>query len=163
MNNSICPICGQAGLPDYKTRHTTCPQCNSDLKAYLLLNSIQKKTRSKSNIVLLSILGMCIIISVFYIFYNIHTQNKVLENYGLKFKTLEDSLCNYRNGKSTIKNLNNELIYKYKIRKGDCPWKIAVIFYGNGQKYKLIEQENNLQKPYKLKIGQQIKIKLNQE
>lgn len=163
MKNSICPICGQAGLADYKTQLTTCPQCNSDLKAYLLLNSIQKKPRSKSNIVLLSILGICIIIPVFYIFYNINTQNKVMENYGLKFKTLEDSLSNYRTGKSTFENLNNELIFKYKIRKGDCLWKIAVVFYGNGQKYKLIEQENNLQKPYKLKIGQQIKIKLNQE
>jgi hypothetical protein len=35
-----CPICNKAGLPNYTKSEVVCPQCNSDLKAFLLLDSI---------------------------------------------------------------------------------------------------------------------------
>jgi len=163
MNDSICPICGQVGLPDYKIQRITCPQCNSDLIAYFLLNSVQKrKNRNKFNVALLSFFGISIFLFMIFIFYNIRTHNQVLLNYGKQINTLEDSLSNYRNQKSIVSNnLKNEQIFTYRVRKGDSPWKIAVIFYGNGLKFKLVEQENNLIEPYKLKAGQLIKIKSN--
>jgi hypothetical protein len=42
-----CPVCNKAGLPDYRATQTICPQCNSDLKPFLLIHSISKKTTSK--------------------------------------------------------------------------------------------------------------------
>lgn len=51
-----CPICNKAGLPDYTKNAVICPQCNSDLKAFSLLNSISKPQKSK--------IGMFVIMSI---------------------------------------------------------------------------------------------------
>ncbi|MDR2086729.1 MAG: hypothetical protein LBP72_06090 [Dysgonamonadaceae bacterium] len=54
-----CPICNQAGLPDYKIQPIQCPQCNTDLKPYWLLNSIAKRQkRNKINKLIIAVLAI---------------------------------------------------------------------------------------------------------
>ena len=35
-----CPVCDKAGLPNYKVSSTTCPQCNSNLEAFMLTHQL---------------------------------------------------------------------------------------------------------------------------
>jgi nucleoid-associated protein YgaU len=45
-----CPICNKPGLPDFTSKPVICPQCNSDLKGFALLEqtiSIHNKTVKK--------------------------------------------------------------------------------------------------------------------
>lgn len=60
-----------------------------------------------------------------------------------------------------VENLDVSL--KYKVKKGDYPYKIAEFFYNDGSKYKQIEADNNLKQPYTLQVGQILIIKLSQE
>ena len=32
-----CPVCGKAGIPDYKKEDVTCPACNTDLSIYRII------------------------------------------------------------------------------------------------------------------------------
>lgn len=56
-----------------------------------------------------------------------------------------------------------DITVKYIVKKGDYPYKIAQFFYNDGNKYKLIEAENNLVQPYTLSVGQVLNIKISQE
>lgn len=40
-------------------------------------------------------------------------------------------------------NNNNDDVIEYVVKKGDTPWGIAEQFYGDGNKYKLLEEYNN--------------------
>jgi len=46
----------------------------------------------------------------------------------------------------------------YVVQKGDTLWHIAKKFYGDGRKWKLIIQANNITGPARLKIGQKLII-----
>ena len=70
-----CPVCNKAGLPDYIASPTICPQCNSDLKSFLLLNSISKQKSSNLNLYfIIGSLIMAIILVFFY--FNSISDNK---------------------------------------------------------------------------------------
>ena len=57
----------------------------------------------------------------------------------------------------------NDATVKYVVKKGDYPYKIAKFFYNDGKKYKQIEEDNGLEQPYELIVGQILKIKIPQE
>jgi nucleoid-associated protein YgaU len=58
---------------------------------------------------------------------------------------------------------SKEATVKYVVKKGDYPYKIAQFFYGDGNRYKQIEADNELKQPYTLKVGQILLIKISQD
>jgi len=159
-----CPICNKAGLPDYNKIKVVCPQCNSDLKVFLLLNTISNPQKSK--IVKYFFLGVSLLSIVFLgLFLKSYFNNKELITSNV---ILNDSIALIQN----TKKKNNEekepqaivdkkdAIIKYVVKKDDYPYKIAEFFYNDGNKYKQIETDNNLIQPYTLKVGQILIIKI---
>jgi hypothetical protein len=163
--NHNCPICNQAGLPDFRLQHTICPQCNSDLRPYLLLNSISKtKGKERIHLLAISLLTICCLWLLFSLSRNAKEYNRYVAESTETIQMLQDSVDIY---KKNINKFNNgaqtkEIVVTYIIKKGDSMWKIAHLFYGKGSLYKNIEKDNNLQKPYSLRTGQLLNIKLIQ-
>jgi hypothetical protein len=157
---SNCPICNKAGLPNFREMPTVCPQCNTDLSVFMFLNTISKNDISKKNKLNnfnFSFIPIFFLIIAFILF---------LENYNYKskllgLKTENDKLVFQNKFLSEVNtNFKNEFILNYKVKQGDCLSKIAEYFYDDAKMYKCIEIENNLIYPYKLRIGQIVKIKI---
>jgi hypothetical protein len=161
-----CPVCNKVGLTDYRAIETMCPQCNSDLKPYLLLNSISNgngKKKSYWDIISLGILSVILAL----LFFNSSSENKkqIAENKKLSVQ-FQDSISKLQS-QLNIELLNQqseqpEIMIEYKVRLGDYLSKIALFFYNDWKMYKKIELDNNLVQPYILKEGQKLKIKINQ-
>jgi LysM repeat protein len=165
-----CPICDKAGLPDYTKEETICPQCNSDLKPFLLLHSISEPKKSnKKNYIIAGVSLIAIILLAMFI----HTefQKQEMPNANSKqIVALKDSLNSLNkelaknneviNGKGT--NESKVVTIHYTVKRGDYLYKIAKFFYGDGRKYNLIEKYNNLKQPRSLKVGQLLTIKIKQ-
>ncbi|WMI64101.1 LysM domain-containing protein [Aestuariibaculum sp. YM273] len=165
--NYNCPICNKAGLPDYKTNYVICPQCNSDLKVFSLLNSISKRNKSKIGIYLI-ISASVISIAFAGLLLKAHYDKKELitKNLNLNDRISKIQITKIdKNKKEEVKSIQNkkEASIRYIVKKGDCPYKIAQFFYNDGNKYKQIELDNNLKQPYILKVGQILTIKILQE
>jgi hypothetical protein len=162
--NYNCPICNQAGLPNYKIQPIQCPQCNADLKPYLLLHSISKtQNRNKINTLIICALTLICLSLLFFLSKNAADYSRNLAENGEKIQLLQDSLTRHNSTKIIEiagKPSGNTVIYA--IKKGDSMWKIARLFYGNGSSYKQIEEANNLHKPYSLRPGQLLNINLIQ-
>ncbi len=162
-----CPICNKAGLPDYTKNNVVCPQCNSDLKAFLLLHSISKPQKSK--IATYVIIGISLLsIALLGLFLKTNSDKKELITNNV---ILNDSISKLQSVNLVSKEENEpkptvvkkEATIKYVVKKGDYPYKIAQFFYNDGSKYKQIEAVNNLEQPYTLQVGQILTIKISQE
>jgi len=168
INDFNCPICNKAGLPDYTKNDVICPQCNSDLKAFRLLNTISKPHKPKIGIY--AIAGSTILAIAFLGLFlksnsdrkELATENVILNDSIGKIQSL--GVADIIEGPKTqpIAEIQ-DVIIKYVVRKGDYPYKIAKFFYNDGSKYKQIETDNNLEQPYTLKVGQVLIIKISQE
>lgn len=168
MSNN-CPICNKAGLPDYTKNDVVCPQCNSDLKAFMLLNSISQPQKSKiGTYVIIGVSLLSIAFLGMFLQSNSDKKELIAKNF-----VLNDSISKIQNVNINVKTQkeneqkpiveNIEVSIKYKVKKGDYPYKIAEFFYNDGSKYKQIEADNNLKQPYTLQVGQILIIKLSQE
>uniref|UniRef100_UPI0040481BD7 LysM peptidoglycan-binding domain-containing protein n=1 Tax=Algoriphagus sp. TaxID=1872435 RepID=UPI0040481BD7 len=168
MSNN-CPICNKAGLPDYTKNNVVCPQCNSDLKAFMLLNSISQPQKSKiGTYVIIGVSVLSIGFLGLFLQSNSDKKELIAKNF-----VLNDSISKIHNINIKIETQkeneqqpiveNLDVSIKYKVKKGDYPYKIAEFFYNDGSKYKQIEADNNLKRPYILQVGQILIIKLSQE
>ena len=162
-----CPICNKAGLSDYTKNNVVCPQCNSDLKAFLLLHSIIKPKKSKiGTYVFVSISLLSVTILGLFLKSNSDKKELIAKN-----EILNDSITKMQSFNVITKEEKESqpiaekqnAIIKYVVKKGDYPYKIAQFFYNEGNKYKQIEVDNNLEQPYTLKVGQILTIKIPQE
>jgi hypothetical protein len=169
MTNN-CPICNKAGLPDYTSTQTVCPQCNSDLRPFLLLNSIAKSNFKKQ--LFFGIIGTGVILVVFALLYfnSLSENNKIQSDNANRVQTLQDSLQTLHTlisvnptNVSESETAKKEIIIQYKVKSGDYTSKIAHFFYNDWQMYKQIEADNNLIQPYILKVGQTLNIKIKQQ
>ncbi|KAF0128470.1 MAG: hypothetical protein FD155_3212 [Bacteroidetes bacterium] len=164
-----CPVCRQAGLPDYRNHHTVCPQCDSDLKPYLLLTSLEKsKTGSiLRNWLVTSLILIVLIVSSLFLKNKLEHKGEIID-YNRRQLVLSDSIeqlqekINYFVKEAESKEKKLTILMKYKVRKGDNAWKIAKMFYGTGSKYNLVEDQNNLKQPYQLNVDQVLIIKLDE-
>jgi LysM repeat protein len=163
--NHNCPICKKAGLPDYAKTPVVCPQCNSDLKAFLLLDSISEPEKGKFGIY--TIIGLSLLAILFLgLFVKANNDKKeilaksiILNDSISTLKSEELALEKPREESPKIKS--KEATVKYVVKKGDYPYKIAQFFYGDGDRYKQIEADNLLKQPYTLKVGQILLIKIS--
>ena len=168
MSNN-CPICNKAGLPDYTKINVVCPQCNSDLKAFMLLNSISQPQKSKiGTYVIIGVSVLSIPFLGMFLQSNSDKKELIAKNFVLNDSISKIQNVNIKLGtqkkneqQPIVENLDVSL--KYKVKKGDYPYKIAEFFYNDGSKYKQIEADNNLKQPYTLQVGQILIIKLSQE
>lgn len=165
--NHNCPVCNKSGLPDYTKSNVDCPQCNSDLKAFLLLDSIS--TSKKGRLGIYAIIGLSLLAILFLGLFvksnskknEVLATNIVLNDSILKLKTEKVAIENPKKEPQIIES--KDATVKYVVKKGDYPYKIAKFFYNDGNKYKQIEADNSLEQPYTLKVGQILKIKIPQE
>lgn len=165
-----CPVCNKAGLPDFTKTVVKCPQCNSDLKAFMLLNTIAQPQKSKIGAFL--IIGISLFSIVFFgLFLKSSFEKKELVTQSI---ILTDSINKILTEKVYQKKANEEnekisatekqeFFIKYKVKKGDYLYKISEFFYNDGSKYLQIAVDNNLNEPYTLKVGQILIIKISQE
>jgi len=169
MTQLNCPVCNKAGLQDYTATATVCPQCNSDLKPYLILRSIAKRNSNKTT--LFALIGVAVVAFAFAIFYfnSLSNRNQTLLANLNAVQQLQDSIRGLQNSiiksqtvQSDNKSSGKEIVMQYKVKYGDCSSKIAKFFYNNWRMYKKIEADNNLKPPYILKIGQPLTIKITQ-
>ena len=168
--NHNCPVCNKAGLPDYRATQTICPQCNSDLKPFLLLHSISKPTSNKANKFALfgGALVACVLAILFFYFIPDNKQiasenSKTIIQLKDSIKTLQADFAKSQIVQPENKSSEREIVIQYKVKNGDYPSKIAQFFYNDWKMYKKIEADNNLTQPYNLKVGQLLTIKLKQE
>ncbi|OSZ81153.1 hypothetical protein CAP36_07935 [Chitinophagaceae bacterium IBVUCB2] len=169
MSNK-CPVCNKAGLPDFRTNLTICPQCNSDLKPFLLLHSLSKPMASKGN--KLALIGVGLLAAVITVLYvnsvtkqkrSISENSRTLIQFQDSLKKLQETLAKPQLVPSEVKSSDNEIVIQYKVKNGDSPSKIAHFFYNDWSMYEKIEIDNNLKQPYILKVGQLLTIKLEKE
>lgn len=163
-----CPVCNKGGLPDYTATPTICPQCNSDLKAFLLLHSISKPKPTKT--ILFSLSGIVLVAFAFaFLYFNsLSNRKKIASNNSRKVAELQDSInkiqsANTQKIQPENKSSEKEFVILYKVKNGDYAGKISRLFYNDWRMYKKIEADNNLQKRYVLKVGQPLTIKLKKE
>jgi nucleoid-associated protein YgaU len=165
--NHNCPICQKGGLPDYTKITVVCPQCNSDLKAFLLLDSISETEKGKFGIY--TIIGVsCLAILFLGLFVEANDDKKEILAANI---ILNDSISNLTSEKLALEMQreespsieSKEVTVKYVVKKGDYPYKIAQFFYGDGDRYKQIEADNVLKQPYTLRVGQTLLIKISQD
>lgn len=168
MITNDCPVCKQVGIPDYKIQHVICPQCNSDLVPYILLNSIaKKKSNGKLNVFITFILAICCIFFGVMFFSSSHKNTQMIVKKNESIKSLQDSIIVLKDKALTLNKASEEISNNgnasvlYTVKEGDYLWKIADFFYNEGSKYREIEKDNNLVAPYSLKIGQKLIIILN--
>ncbi len=166
MSNN-CPICNKAGLPDYTENNVVCPQCNSDLKAFMLLNSISQPQKSKiGTYVIIGVSVLSIVFLGLFLKSNSDRKELITANHSLNDSIVKmQSAVVITQEETKLQPIaeNQEATIKYVVKKGDYPYKIAQFFYNDGSKYKQIETDNNLKQPYTLKVGQVLTIKISQE
>jgi nucleoid-associated protein YgaU len=160
-----CPVCNKAGLPDYAKKDVVCSQCNSDLKAFLLLDSISVPEEGRLGTH--ALLGLALLTFLFLgLFIKSNIEKKQIRSTNI---ILNDSISNLTREKEVLEKQIEEPLYvgskeatiKYVVKKGDYPYKIGEFFYGDGNKYKQIEADNQLEQPYTLKVGQILLIKIS--
>lgn len=167
MMNHNCPICNKAGLSDYTRNEVVCPQCNSDLKVFLLLDSISKPVKGRFGIyaliglTLLAILFLGLFIKTNAVKKEILATNIVL-NDSITI-LIREKLALERQNEQLPLTESKEVTVKYVVKKGDYPYKIAQFFYGDGNRYKQIEADNALVQPHTLRVGQILLIKISQD
>lgn len=165
-----CPVCNKSGLPNFRSEPVVCPQCNSDLKGYMVLektNKTHKTTvRKQRNLSVVAIFLIFIIAVVFIL------TSKQKSTLSVPVTTKQDSTINILqtrvlNQEQKIKelqtsNLNKQSAdYKYVVKNGDNLSKLAYIFYNDWQEYTRIEKDNNLTSGELIHPGDTLIIKLN--
>ena len=165
-----CPVCDKSGLSDFTSNPITCPQCNSDLSGFVVIEKGKLKyhqilNRQKWLLLLIAIL---IIISGISYFKRPNIQ-KYTSEVQLKDSTITTLNTELNQKEIEIKQLqeplkaSNVIEFKYVVKKGDNLSKIAYIFFNDWEMYKSIQEDNNL-KPGDLIMPQDtltIKIKSN--
>lgn len=162
-----CPICDASGLNDYTKIEVVCHQCNSNLQAFLLLNSISSSKKGRFGPY--AIIGLSLFAILFLGLYiksnsdknEILTSNIVLND---SISNLKSEIEAKENPKEIPQIIKTKVVsVKYVVKKGDYLYKIAQFFYGDGNKYKQLEADNNLEQPYTLKVGKILLIKISQD
>jgi len=177
-----CPVCKCNGLVE---NTIICPQCESDLSGYILLENIKNQQgkleegqkvlssevlnekAKKRNLTILSSALLIVCLGFMIRLYTIQSDKVIADN---KAKNLSDSLIAVIEEKDTqIENLENEntngkkenISVKYVVKRGDNLMKIARFFYNDKTRYKDIIETNNLIRKAPILIGDTLTINLN--
>ena len=168
-----CPVCNKAGIPP---ETTTCPDCGSDIEAIVFITRLDENLRRvKKNLTVASVVIALVVIALIirtYTLYNDRTEGRVQiekfkkENNALQLKV--DSLSALiksagvrQSDKQMPVVTENGKTETHIVKPGDSLWKLAQRYLGDGNKYSKIASDNNLEKPYVLREGQELKIAIS--
>jgi len=127
-----CPICGKAGISDYKKEDVVCPACNTDLSIY---RTIDKRNRNHTFLQILSGIFFLIIVSLFFF----RPQKQVDKEVGIlqdSINVMQSQVNLLTSQIDSLKGLNNggAKEFFYIVTKGDSFSKISRKFY-KSEKY----------------------------
>ncbi|MGH2575705.1 MAG: LysM peptidoglycan-binding domain-containing protein [Ignavibacteria bacterium] len=163
-----CPVCNKA---DISLDKPACPECGSDLEGLLYVSRLDEsiKKLNKTFLIIIIIASLIIIASIIRLFtlYDSRSEANIqIEKYKNEVSSLKSNADSLNR---IIKNLSPQNLQKevsessgdfkiYVVKSGDSLWKIAQQYLSDGNKYLKIASDNNLEKPYLLKEGQELKI-----
>ncbi|HEY9704433.1 MAG TPA: LysM peptidoglycan-binding domain-containing protein [Allocoleopsis sp.] len=134
-----CPVCDRPGIEAH-----ICPNCETDLSEVRLLlelppsNSVKKSKNLPQY--LSSVLAIVILIMGLGLGY---AANYLLSQYPSLTAAINTPIEITRNSHVTLSNFNlNCGSFYYKVQPGDYLWLIAKRFYGQGNLYPIINQNN---------------------
>lgn len=158
-----CPICQRGGL---SAGTQSCPQCNSDLSSFSIIDKIETRLIARRKVMLVSGVSALVMVIVVVAF---------IRNRELRIETLAshdeptkiDSVPYYRNRLNTllieVDSLKRKSIFviNYKVRPGDNLSRIAYLFYSDVNKADKIAKDNRLKNPDLIKVGEILKVKID--
>jgi LysM repeat protein len=164
-----CPVCNKTGI---SLETTTCPECGSDLEAVIYITHLGENLRRvRKNLTITAIVVAVTVIVLLFrlnmLYHDRHELRTDVENVQKENKSLKSSLDSL---KAVVKKpLATETGTQqttqapgesktHVVKSGDSLWKLAQQYLGDGNKYPKIASDNNLQSPYLLREGQELKI-----
>jgi len=154
--DSKCPICGKAGISDYKKEDIVCPACNTDLSIY---RTIDKGNRNHKFLQMLSGIFFLIIVCLFFF--------RPTKQVDIKREMLQDSIKVVQSQVNllisqmdSLKGLNNggAKEFFYIVTKGDNFAKISRKFYHTEKYASKIALFNGLSLESVIRPEMQLKI-----
>jgi hypothetical protein len=160
-----CPICNKPDIGNYLTEHVVCPQCNSNLKGFMLFSLSERRNKSKLRNLYFGFSSLLLLLLIVLVF-SFSRKNDVMKYSENSNYVVSDTIKYYEGVIEKIKQdqsqvLKNISTLNYIVKSGDNLSKIAQFFYNDWRKYKLIEQENNLSPNHILMPNDSLKISLN--
>lgn len=153
-----CPVCESPVNAENKNEDVFCPQCDSRIDFIFKIQRIKKSHRLQTylNVIFSILLIVCLTVII-----KLKSENNRVTNSTdlLPNKASDIDSTNQSNDVSDTL-IKKEVIIKYTVRKGDYPWKIAEVFFNDGNKCKQIIDDNQLKQPITLYEGQVLKIKI---
>jgi nucleoid-associated protein YgaU len=167
-----CPLCDYKGLADDALN---CPSCNADLSAYRSLDDVEKAmNKQKKRTLLFAILffiALLACVAIYLVFSGgeavqekersetqpTEVQNAQAENEKLnaRVKQLESEMKSLKSELATAKE--NQLT-THVIAEGESLFTIAEKYYGDGEKYLKIADDNCLDDPDLIVVGTELII-----
>ena len=167
-----CPVCNTSGLPEDAQ---SCKNCGSDLEALQLTKMIKKSGKSRlvfgyiASALFLIVLFIWILNCIFHWYSNEETEAKSPDS---ELTALTQQLDQEKKLNAQlqlkVKDLNADLNKKVQIetknekewvvKEGESLFYIARKVYGNGFKYGVIAEDNNIEDPNIIVVGQKLII-----
>ena len=119
-----CPVCDKSGLPDFTLNPTTCPQCNSDLSGFVVI----EKGKLKFHQILNRQKGLLLLIAILVIISSISfIKRPNIQKYASEVQ-IKDSIITALNSELNQKEkeiqqlkepskVSNEIEFKYVVKK----------------------------------------------
>ena len=168
-----CPICDKVGLADGTLE---CPQCNSDLSQFGLLDRLEENSvTSRKRRTVLSVIVAILLVSTLILVFRLNTiseirKEKIDNQHKDDFSNVaesKDSTLFYKAKLSlalhtvdSLTELSKTVTINYIVNSGDNLLKIAFQFYRNYEKVQEIVENNNLKDPNMIFRDQVIKIEI---
>ncbi len=166
-----CPVCNKTGI---STDKPTCPDCGSDLEAVVILTRLDESLKKiRKNLVIVAVIVSVVIIACLFRLYTLYQdKDDASSQIGQDDKKINLLKLNIDSLNNVIKNLSPQKVQNQKtestessdktkihvVKSGDSLWKLAQQYLGDGNKYLKLATDNNLEKPYLLREGQELKI-----
>ncbi|MBS1615875.1 MAG: LysM peptidoglycan-binding domain-containing protein [Bacteroidetes bacterium] len=160
-----CPICGKKGIANFQVAPITCPQCNSDLKPYYLLNQLRSQRQRTLSPVATGIGGIILGALILAVALGTRFSQISSARFSPHQRITADSSEWYKKQlailqakQNTTSEHTNAGAWHYTVRAGDNLWTIAERFYGDGEQLQRIQADNGLSDIDKLIPGQTLTI-----
>jgi hypothetical protein len=158
-----CQICNRAGLQEDTS---VCPQCNSDLSSFALLQKIQNSVSIKqsNNKWIFIIVGLSLCFAFVY-WFSPRTITKTIE---VTREAKNDSVEYYKSEIAELKKNKNQAadtnnILKYIVKQNDNLGKISKLIFNDYKHIDQIVKENRIQNQNVILVGDVLFIDLSEK
>jgi len=164
-----CPVCNSSNLND---ELKSCPECQSDLEAFQLTQSIDKTSKNRLNFGIIASV-LFIVVLIFWLVTGftgkpadpetseeMQTEETQTQTERDQLKAEYDQLATENSQlKKQVTELKEQTKKKqkeYVVKEGESLFTIARKIYGNGYKYLDLAKDNNIENPDNLRAGQKL-------